>query len=165
MKCSLRPAVLSGFIALTVSASAFLSTTADAGERIVNGNQVAAVTSELSRRLDTADVIRGEKLFKGRCRGCHTFDQDGENKTGPNLWDVVGRKLGSKEGFRYSQDMTTMNTRWGYEELDKFLTKPFKFVPSTRMAFSGLKKDKDRANVIAFLQSLSDKPQPLPSDW
>ncbi|MBC8269415.1 MAG: cytochrome c family protein [Rhodospirillaceae bacterium] len=119
----------------------------------------------MSRRLDIADPVKGEKLFKRRCRSCHTLEQDGANKTGPNLWDVVGRKLGSKDDFRYSQDMQTMNTHWGYEELDKFLTKPFKFVPSTRMTFPGLKKEQDRADLIAFLRSNSGDPLPMPSDW
>ncbi len=167
MKHVPRPAVHSGFFALAVMATVLLNapSPANAGQRIINGNQVATVSSEMSRRLDAADPIKGEKLFKQRCRSCHTKEQGGENKTGPNLWDVVGRKLGSKEAFNYSADMLTMNTHWGYEELDKFLTKPFKFVPSTRMTFPGLKKDQDRANLIAFLISNSNDPLPKPSDW
>jgi len=167
MKYRPRPAVHSGFFALAVMATAFLSApnAASAGQRIINGSQMATVSNEMSRRLDVADPLKGEKIFKRRCRSCHTKEQDGKNKTGPNLWDVVGRKLGSKKDFKYSADMLTMNTHWGYQELDKFLTKPFKFVPSTRMTFPGLKKEQDRANLIAFLRSNSGNPLPLPSDW
>jgi len=167
MKHFSRPAAHSGIFALALLAITLLNapSPATAGQRIINGNQVAAVSSEMSRRLDDADPIKGEKLFKRRCRSCHTKEQGGKNKTGPNLWDVVGRKLGSKEDFKYSADMLSMNTHWGYEELDKFLTKPFKFVPSTRMTFPGLKKDQDRANLIAFLRSNSGDPLPKPSDW
>lgn len=157
---------------LFITAFAFsvlaMSSNASAGDRIVNGNQVAAVSNQVMERLDKADMKRGERLFKGRCRGCHTFEEGDKDKTGPNLWNVVGRKLGEKDGFKYSNDMKTMNaanTHWGYEELDKFLTKPMKFVPSTKMTFGGLRKGRDRADVIAFLRSQSTEPQPLPSSW
>ncbi len=154
------------YIAAALTAASFLALTSPgfAGERIVNGNQVATVTDRLSDRLDIADIVKGRKVFKRRCRSCHTLGEDEPNKTGPNLWNVVGRKLGSKQNFKYSEDMVTMNTHWGYEELDKFLTKPFKFIPSTRMTFTGVKKDQDRANLIAYLRSNSPVPVPLPSD-
>ncbi|MBL6931803.1 MAG: cytochrome c family protein [Rhodospirillales bacterium] len=161
-----RLPIPSGFLAVAVFLAFFLAATPStlAGEKIVNGNQVAIVTSQLTVRMDAADPVKGEKIFKQRCRSCHTQHQGGPNKTGPNLWDVVGRKLGSQKGFKYSQDMTTMNNHWGYEELDKFLTKPYKFVASTRMTFPGLKKQQDRANLISYLRTNSLKPLPLPSE-
>jgi cytochrome c len=78
------------------------------------------------------------------------------------LWDIVGRKPGAMEGFRFSPAMVKMRGAWDYETLNKFLAKPKKFVPGTKMGFSGIPKAKDRANLISFLRSLSDQPKPLP---
>ncbi len=98
----------------------------------------------------------GEKLVKKKCKSCHTFDEGGKHRTGPNLWGVVGRVSGTADGYKkYSSDLKDWGQAWDAESLDTFLTKPKKMFKKTRMAFSGFKKEQDRADVIAYLESLS----------
>jgi len=110
--------------------------------------------------LASADAAKGAKVF-GKCRGCHTPDKGGPNRVGPNLWDIVG-KAKAGDGFKFSGALKKLGGDWTYEDLDTFLTKPKSFAPGTKMTFSGVKKDGDRANLIAYLRSLSDSPKPLP---
>ncbi len=121
----------------------------------------AAGPEPVAAMLAAADVGAGRKLSK-KCGACHSFDKGGGKKVGPNLWDVVGRKVASVGGFGYSKALAGFGGDWGYEELNGFLLKPKKFAPGTKMAFAGLKKAADRANLIAWLRSLSDSPRPLP---
>ncbi len=121
----------------------------------------AAGPEPVATMLAAADIGAGQKLAK-KCGACHSFDKGGGKKVGPNLWDVVGRKLAGVGGFRYSKALAGVGGAWGYEELNAFLLKPKKFAPGTKMAFAGLKKAIDRANLIAWLRGLSDSPQPLP---
>lgn len=107
------------------------------------------------------DPAKGEKVFK-KCTSCHNANDGGKNGTGPALWNVVGRATGSVDGFSYSTGMTALGGTWGYEELDKFLAKPKDFVPKTKMAFIGLKKESDRAALIAFLRLRSSAPIEAP---
>ncbi|WP_370675732.1 cytochrome c family protein [Pleomorphomonas sp. PLEO] len=117
----------------------------------------------IADRLKTADAAAGEKTAKV-CTACHSFANTGDNKVGPGLWEVVNRKPGSHEGFKYSQGMTTFGEghTWDFATLDVYLTNPKAEVPGNKMAFAGLKKPEDRANVIAYLRSLSANPAPLP---
>lgn len=105
-------------------------------------------------------VAAGEKVFK-KCKACHSVEQGGASKTGPNLWAVLGRPLGSNEGFEgYSDTMRSMSDRvWDVALLDTFLEKPKALVKGTKMSFAGLKKPEDRQNVIAYLAQNSDTPQ------
>lgn len=121
----------------------------------------AAGPEPVAAMLAAADVGAGRKLSK-KCGGCHSFDKGGRKKTGPNLWDVVGRELASVGGFGYSKALAGVGGAWGYEELNAFLLKPKKFAPGTKMSFAGVKKPGDRANLIAWLRTLSDSPRPLP---
>jgi len=111
--------------------------------------------------LAKASVDNGEKVAK-KCASCHTFEKGGANKIGPNLWNVIGRKMGGHEGYAYSGGMQGMGKDWTYDALGEFLYSPKDFVKGTKMTFAGLKKDEDRADVIAYLRSLSDSPKPLP---
>ena len=115
--------------------------------------------------IAAADPAKGE-AFARRCVACHTFEKDGGNKIGPLLWNVVNRPVASVPDFRYSQAMVAFSEggakTWTYEELDPFLTDPRGHVPGTTMAFPGIKNEADRANVIAYLRTLSDAPAPLP---
>lgn len=107
------------------------------------------------------DVTKGAKVFK-KCTSCHNATDGGKNGTGPALWNVVGRPVGKSDGFSYSSGMASLGGTWGYEELDAFLTKPKNFVPKTKMAFNGIKKEGDRAALIAFLRAQSSAPIAMP---
>ena len=114
--------------------------------------------------MAAADASLGEKVFK-KCSVCHTINKGGANKIGPNLWDVVGAKTAKHSNFAYSTAMQKRGEegkKWDYEELYRYLYAPKKYVPGTKMAFAGIKKDSDRANLIAYLRSFSDNTVPLP---
>jgi cytochrome c len=111
--------------------------------------------------LATADPKRGEQDAK-ICQTCHTLAKGEPNKIGPNLWGVVGRNKGSEAGFAYSEGMKSKGGTWTVDDLNKFLTSPREFVPGTKMTFAGFPKESSRANVIAYLNTLSDNPKPLP---
>ena len=129
----------------------------------------AAVTTEpevpagggIAALLAAADAEAGAKLSK-KCAACHSFDNGGKNKVGPNLWDIVGKAIAGGEGYKYSGALAGLGGEWTYDRLDAFLTKPKDFAAGTKMSFAGLKKAEDRANLIAFLRGRSDDPKPLP---
>ena len=115
--------------------------------------------------LASADLEAGQKVAK-KCLQCHTFEKGGKNKVGPNLWNVVGASYAQVEGFSYSaaaKDGKDQGKKWDYNALNEFLYKPKKFLKGTKMSFIGLKKSKDRVNLIAYLRSLSDSPEALPN--
>jgi cytochrome c len=114
--------------------------------------------------LSAADVEKGASQAK-KCQACHTFDDGGANKVGPNLWDIVDRLMGSHEGFKYSAAMLeheAAGDHWTYENLDHFIASPKQFIEGTAMAFAGIKKPEDRADLLAYLQTLSDDPVSFP---
>lgn len=113
--------------------------------------------------LASADATKGQAVFKA-CAACHDVANGGPNKVGPNLWNIVGRMHGVHEGFAYSDAMAAMkDVPWSYEALDAFLLAPKKAIPGTKMAYGGLKKAEDRANLLAYLATLSDAPVPFPA--
>ena len=112
--------------------------------------------------IAAADMAAGQKVSR-KCTSCHTVDEGGANKIGPNLWNVVGRAIASSDGYKYSKSLQEKSgDGWSYENLDGFLSKPKDWAPGTKMSFAGLKKIEDRANLIAYLRSLSGSPAPLP---
>ncbi len=113
------------------------------------------VLPEITPLLASADLANGEKLFK-KCASCHTYQKGGENKVGPAMWGIVNRSKASSDGFAYSGALANFGGDWSVEELNKFLLKPKKYVPGTKMNFNGLKKDQDRADLIKWLSNLSD---------
>ena len=116
---------------------------------------------DLATLLASADAGDGEKVFR-KCKSCHTVDQGGANRVGPNLWEIVGAAKAAVDGFRYSGALADMGGEWTYENLDAFLADPKGYVPGTKMSFAGLRKAKDRAAVIAYMRSNADNPPPLP---
>ncbi|MFH5925532.1 c-type cytochrome [Roseomonas xinghualingensis] len=113
--------------------------------------------------LANANVENGRTVATRACAACHTFTEGGRNAVGPNLYDVVGGPHAHREDFNYSPAMKALHDKkWGYEELNAFLNRPAAAVPGTRMAYAGLSQAQQRADVIAYLRSLSANPQPLP---
>jgi len=111
--------------------------------------------------LASADAGKGKKIAK-KCVACHTFKKAGKNKVGPNLYAIMGKDRASVAKFNYSAAIKKMGGKWGFEDMDQFLTKPKVFMPKTKMAFTGLKKAGDRAAVIMYLRSFADAPIALP---
>jgi cytochrome c len=133
-----------------------------AGETQTASTAEAPSLEPVSPLLASADVASGQKLSK-KCTACHSFENGGANKVGPNLWNVVMASRAGHDGFSYSGTLSDMSGEtWDYESLNAFLASPKKFAPGTKMSFAGLKKVQDRADIIAFLRSHSDSPAPLP---
>ena len=123
-----------------------------------NTGQAAVGISEL---LAMGTVEHGEKVFK-RCSACHMIATGGKNMIGPNLWSIIGKKTGAASGYKYSKALAAYGKEWSFEEMNGFLIKPSAHIKGTKMAFAGLKKEKDRASVILYMNSKSDKPLPTP---
>lgn len=136
----------------------------------IDGAAVAATAVKKVQKAEpilhlmaAADVARGEQLSRA-CAACHSFDQGGINKVGPNLWDFVNNPKGTKDGYAYSEALLAFGGQWGYVELNQFLWKPKTYMPGTKMAYVGMKKPEDRAAMVKWLASLSSSPAGLPSD-
>ena len=112
-------------------------------------------------RLATGDAAAG-KTVSSKCKACHDLTAAKKSKLGPPLWDIVQAGKGKDGNFKYSSAMSGMGGKWSYEDLDAFLASPKNFMKGTKMTFAGIKNATDRANLIAFLRSLSDAPKPLP---
>jgi len=115
----------------------------------------------VSGLLASANVDNGKKIA-AKCVACHTLNKGEANKIGPNQWGVIGRQVASHEGFQYSSAMKQKGGTWDYETLNAFIAAPNKTVPGTKMTFVGLDKVKERADLIAYLRTMSDNPPPLP---
>ncbi|MDZ7822637.1 MAG: cytochrome c family protein [Ahrensia sp.] len=118
--------------------------------------ELAAITPLLA----SADVASGETIFK-KCASCHNVADGAANKVGPNLWNVIGHVPGAMEGFKYSSAMVSFGAEhgpWDFESLNGFLLKPKEYIKGTAMGFAGLEKEKDRADLIAYLNSQSASP-------
>tara|TARA_B100000965_G_scaffold379801_1_gene375834 strand:- start:261 stop:833 length:573 start_codon:yes stop_codon:yes gene_type:complete len=116
---------------------------------------------DIKALLAMGDLTHGEKVFK-KCSACHMIVADGKNKIGPNLWGVIGRKAGSIGDYNYSKAMIAYAKEWTFEEMNSYLIKPQAYIKGTKMAFAGLRKEKDRASVILYMNSKSSNPKTLP---
>ncbi|MFO1034033.1 MAG: cytochrome c family protein [Hyphomicrobiales bacterium] len=142
----------------------FMIATAEADDGAAAGGDAAAPAKSLGTLLAAANKDAGAGEAKA-CAACHDFSKGGPNKTGPNLYGVVGRNGASHEGYAYSEGMTTARggKPWSYEDLNAFIKAPKAAVPGTKMAFGGLKNDEKRANLLAYLGSLADSPVAFPA--
>ena len=116
---------------------------------------------DIAALMALGDVVNGEKIFK-KCAACHSINKGGKNNIGPALYNVVGRKVGKVSDYKYSKALTAYDKEWTFEELNGFLIKPTKWIRGTKMAYAGLRKEKDRASVIKYLNQNSENPVPLP---
>ena len=132
---------------------------------VATSTQSSSVETEekidIAALMATGDLAVGEKVFK-KCAACHSIAKGGKNNIGPALYNVVGRKIGSISDYKYSKALTAYGKEWSFEELNGYLIKPAKWIKGTKMAFAGLRKEKDRASVILYLNQNSDNPIPLP---
>jgi cytochrome c len=115
--------------------------------------------------LAGADLSAGERVAR-RCASCHTFEEGGADGTGPHMWGVIGRDVAAVDGFNYSSAMREYaegGTEWMYQNMYDYLASPRNYVPGTAMSFAGLRDQADRINIIAYMRSLSNDPEPLPA--
>ena len=116
---------------------------------------------DIASLMSMGDIALGEKVFK-KCAACNSIVKGGKNNIGPALYNVVGRKTGAVADYKYSKALASFDKEWTLEELNGYLIKPSKWVKGTKMAFAGLRKEKDRASVIKYLNQNSDNPITLP---
>lgn len=157
-------AMLAGFVADTLTHPHKLKENAFAIEGVeeAGGGKVEKLAEPVLAMIAAADIARGQKVSKA-CAACHTFTKGGANGVGPNIYNIVGAKKQSKGGFTYSGTLNTNGGNvWTYAELNKYLWKPKKYAPGTKMNYVGLKKPEDRAAMIAWLRTLSNAPKALP---
>ncbi len=119
---------------------------------ILSVSVMAAISFSAASFAD-GDAAKGAKVFK-KCKACHTVNDGGKNLVGPNLFGIVGMKAAQVKGYKYSKAMKASGLTWDEATLDTYLKKPKALVKKTKMTFIGLKKDKQRANVIAYLKTL-----------
>ena len=139
--------------------------TVDVKEAIVAKSQKSSETAiekiDIAALMALGDLATGEKVFK-KCAACHSIVKGGKNNIGPALYNVVGRKVGAVSDYKYSKALSGYDKEWSFEELNGYLIKPAKWIKGTKMAFAGLRKEKDRASVILYLNENADNPLPLP---
>jgi cytochrome c len=127
------------------------------------GGAAPAALEPVSPLLANANPANGEAAFTKKCATCHTANQGGANKVGPNLFSVVAGKKAHLDNFTYSKAMAEKGGNWEYEDLNAFLAKPSAFIKGTKMAFAGVGNAKERADIIAWLRTQHASPPPLPA--
>ncbi len=146
-----------------LDSSAYKVEVPDDGAKQISKEKIMKAEDEvdISALMALGDIGHGEKVFK-KCSACHSIEAGGGNKIGPALYNVVGRKIAALEDYKYSKALVEYKKNWSFEELNGFLLKPQKWIKGTKMAYAGLRKEKDRASVILYLNKYSDNPLPLP---
>jgi len=140
------------------------------GYKVEVENQSVTALTETTKIIEEIDIVAvmaqgditsGEKIFK-KCAACHSINKGGKNKIGPALYNVVGRAVGGVADYKYSKTLASYGKEWTFEELNGFLKKPSVYLKGTKMSYAGLRKEKDRASVIKYLNQNSDSPKLLP---
>ena len=140
------------------------------GYQVKVESQLTSSTSQatdLVEKIDIAaimalgDAETGAVIFK-KCAACHSINKGGKNKIGPALYNVVGRAVGGLDGYKYSKALASYGKEWTFEELNGFLQKPSSYLKGTKMSYAGLRKEKDRASIIKYLNQNNDSPELLP---
>jgi len=131
-------------------------------EGAAKGGAAPAAAEPIEKLLQTASVEKGAAAAK-KCAACHTFAKGEKNGVGPNLYAIVGDKIGEGRGFNFSTAMKAKGGTWTIDDLNKFVASPKGYIPGTAMGFAGIQKDSERADVLAYLNSLADSPAPLPT--
>ncbi len=133
----------------------------DMPEGSISTKQTSESSVDLTSLMSLANLSHGETVFK-KCKACHSIKKGGKNNIGPALWGVMERKAGGLTDYKYSKALISHGKEWNFEELNGFLLKPSSWIKGNKMGFAGIKKDKDRASVILYLNKNSDNPPPLP---
>ncbi|MGQ3229398.1 MAG: c-type cytochrome [Blastomonas fulva] len=131
-------------------------------EGVVSSEGEAAAEVLIATLLASADVAKGEKVF-AKCSSCHSINSGGANGIGPNLYGVMGKPHASVAGFAYSDALKSKSGPWTFEEMNKWLTSPKAYADGTKMSFAGLGKAEDRANLMAWMNTQTGSPLPLPA--
>jgi cytochrome c len=122
----------------------------------------AEPSEPIEKLLQTANAEKGQAAAKV-CQTCHTFEKNGPNRVGPNLYGILGDHVGEGRGFNFSAGMKAKGGTWNYDNLNAFIANPKAAIPGTAMGFAGIQKDSQRADVIIYLRSLAESPAPLPT--
>ena len=149
------PLVFIGALSLSACGSPDTAATAPAPAPVPQAQTAATPVAASAPAKVLSPVERGAKVYK-RCKACHTINEGGKRKVGPNLWGIIGQKAGQAEGFAYSKAMEESDIVWTEENLSEYLLKPSAVLPGGRMAFAGLKKESDRDAVIAYMKAESE---------
>ena len=161
--------LFAGIVALggsILSAEIFKSHEVHGGYPIEGAEEAGGGSTEAAKPIEfylaSADPAKGEQVFK-KCTACHNADNGGANALGPNLWNVFGEPVGKGKGFAFSPALAGKGGTWTFQNMNEWLSSPKKFAPGTKMTFAGLGNPEDRANVMAFLNTHSNSPLPLPA--
>ena len=130
-------------------------------QKVSTSSDTTETTIDIAALMTMGNSEDGKKIFK-KCVACHSIAKGGKNKIGPALYSVIGRNMASLANYKYSKALIAYGKSWTFEEMNNFLIKPQVHIKGTKMAFAGLKKEKDRASVILFMNENSDSPLPLP---